>query len=182
MKEETPSVLFNSPNALIVAKPRGWEVHPRAGGPLEQTIAGWVVKQALVPPTVGELQVDRDRRASVLRPGVVHRLDRETTGALILAKTPEAYKFFKRQFRERTVRKEYFALVWGRMAEVRGSISFPIARVRGHPTKRRALRLRKEASGGRQWSAHTERVRVAEGAIGGFPVSLVRAVSLNGRI
>ena len=174
-----PSVLFENDYAVVVNKPRGWRTHERARerGP---SLARWLLLHRTGIGTE-ELQDDEERAASVLRPGVVHRLDAETTGVLILAKTPEAYKFFKRQFRERTVRKEYFALVWGRMAEVRGSISFPIARVRGHPTKRRALRLRKEASGGRQRSAHTEWVRIAEGVISGRPVSLLRVVPLTGR-
>jgi 23S rRNA pseudouridine1911/1915/1917 synthase len=64
------------------------------------------------------------------RPGVVHRLDRDTSGVLVLAKTQEAFLFLKTQFQNRTIEKEYRAFVWGVVREPHGTIDLPIGRSR----------------------------------------------------
>ncbi|GIW68526.1 MAG: hypothetical protein KatS3mg100_020 [Candidatus Parcubacteria bacterium] len=176
-----PQVLFEDADALVVAKPRGWRTHERAeeAGP---SLARWFLLREPSRAGVGELHLDAERKASVLRPGVVHRLDTETTGVVILAKTPPAYKFFKRQLKERVARKEYLAVVWGEMKERRGSIRYPLQHARGVRKRVALRRLPVEGPlprGAKE--AHTEWVLLGEGELEGKPVSLLRVVPLTGR-
>ncbi|MFK5283516.1 pseudouridine synthase, partial [Lacticaseibacillus paracasei] len=64
----------------------------------------------------------------VPRPGIVHRLDRETSGVLLIAKTQPAFEFLKKQFQDRKIQKTYHAFVWGRVKEDKGVIDRPIGR------------------------------------------------------
>jgi 23S rRNA pseudouridine1911/1915/1917 synthase len=62
------------------------------------------------------------------RPGIIHRLDKDTSGILVVAKTSVAHTRLSLQFKNRTIRKEYLALVWGQMEAMSGQITFPIGR------------------------------------------------------
>ncbi|RME30064.1 RluA family pseudouridine synthase [Candidatus Parcubacteria bacterium] len=176
-----PQILFEGADALVVVKPRGWRTHERAeeAGP---SLARWFLLREPSRAGVGELHFDAERKASVLRPGVVHRLDTETTGVVILAKTSPAYKFFKRQLKERTARKEYLAVVWGAMKEPRGSIRYPLQRARG---ARKRITLRRLPIEGQlprgAKEASTEWVLLGGGELEGKLVSLLRVVPLTGR-
>ncbi len=77
--------------------------------------------------------------APAFRPGIVHRLDKDTSGVLVVAKSPAAHEHLARQFRERTVAKEYLAVVRGRMPGSEGVIDRPIGR---HPRERQRMSVR----------------------------------------
>ncbi|MGE0009418.1 MAG: RluA family pseudouridine synthase [Candidatus Babeliales bacterium] len=110
-------VLFENEHFLIVYKPAGLIVHaPHLTTP-EVTLVDWLVKRY---EHIKDLGFDN-------RPGIVHRLDKDTSGIIILAKTLHAHNEFARLFRERGVHKTYYALVQGH-PERTGSINFPIAR------------------------------------------------------
>lgn len=120
------NILYEDAHCVVVDKPAGLMVHPdgRATGPF---LTDWVMAQ--YPETVGVGEHTRTPDGQpVLRPGIVHRLDRETSGALIIAKTPEAHAHLKAQFQDRTVSKKYLAFVWGEMAEEFGTITRSIGR------------------------------------------------------
>ena len=78
-----------------------------------------------------------------MRPGIVHRLDRETSGALIIAKNQDAFYFLKHQFKKQEVRKTYHAFVYGKVRNDDGLIDRPIARSRTNPVLWSATRGRK---------------------------------------
>lgn len=110
------AVAYEDADVLVVDKPAGVVVHPGAGHPdgtLVQALAGRVAG--------GEDPV---------RPGVVHRLDRDTSGLLVLARTPEAHAGLSEQVRARTMRREYLALVERRPPARSGTIDAPLGRDR----------------------------------------------------
>jgi 23S rRNA pseudouridine1911/1915/1917 synthase len=110
-------ILYEDEHVIVVNKPAGMVVHPGAG-----ISTGTLVNALLAhfPPIrhVGERE----------RPGVVHRLDKETSGALIFAKTDKAYKWLVRQFKSRELDKTYLALVDGHPPTPTGRIDAPITR------------------------------------------------------
>lgn len=116
-----PRILFENDHVLVIDKPSGLTVHSGAGvrGP---TLVDWLRKRY---PDITHVGDDPAQR-----PGIVHRLDREVSGVMVVAKTQEAFQHLKQQFQERTVEKEYLALVHGIPAQNRGTIDFPIARSR----------------------------------------------------
>jgi 23S rRNA pseudouridine1911/1915/1917 synthase len=119
--ESDIKVIYEDSIVLVIDKPVGLVVHASGRGE-QNTLTDWVLKNYPDIKDVGEKQ------AGVLRPGIVHRLDKETTGILIIAKTQEAFLFFKKQFQERNVSKVYRAFVYGAMKGDKGRVDRPIGR------------------------------------------------------
>lgn len=119
-------ILFENDRVLVVDKPQGMVTHPGAGnwsGTLANAVLGYL----------GEGQAARfapadGARPEVQRPGIVHRLDKDTSGVIILAKDPEALEALALQFRDRRARKQYLAIVKGELPAPKGSIDTLIAR------------------------------------------------------
>ena len=106
LPEDIPlDVVFEDAHLLVVNKPAGLVVHPGAGA----------TRGTLVNALLGRVR-DLSGVGGVLRPGIVHRLDRGTSGLLVVAKDDETHRALVRQFAGRTVEKEYLALVLGRPA------------------------------------------------------------------
>ena len=122
------SVLYEDSDVLVINKPAGLIVH-RDGKTKEASIADWVSKKYPKLKKVGE-PLKLSDGSVIQRPGIVHRLDRETSGALLVAKNQEAFLNLKNQFQKRKVSKVYNAFVYGTMREKRGLIELPIARSR----------------------------------------------------
>ena len=118
-------ILFEDGDLLIVNKPPGLVVHPGAGHAEGTLVHGLLAHSP-------RLAV----QGSPLRPGIVHRLDKDTSGALAIAKSERAYLNLVRQFKERGVRKQYLALVYGSPAQGEGEISSLLGR---HPTHRKKI-------------------------------------------
>ena len=74
----------------------------------------------------------------VLRPGIVHRIDKDTTGALIICKNDYSHNFIAEQLKEHTITRKYWGIVQGRFDETEGTIDAPIGR---HPTKRKEMAI-----------------------------------------
>lgn len=119
-------ILYEDEAVVVVSKPAGYMVH-RDGRRTEETIADWHVARVPSVRGVGE-PLELSDGATLDRPGVVHRLDAETSGVLVLAKTPEAFAHLKHQFHDRLVQKTYRAFVYGGLREPRGAIDRPIGR------------------------------------------------------
>ncbi len=116
--EDLPlDVLLVDDDFVVVNKPAGMVVHAGAGHS-----AGTLVNALL--HRLGKLSAGGD----ALRPGIVHRLDRETSGAMVVARNDRAHENLSEQFRSRNVRKIYLALVHGKMPRDSGSITLPISR------------------------------------------------------
>lgn len=133
-----PTVIFEDADMLVIDKPAGLLVH---AGPHshEPTVAEWFLARNPEAKGVGELQFFADG-SPIERSGVVHRLDKETSGVLVLAKNQYAYEHLKTEFHDRNAQKEYRAVVVGFMKEIAGRIEKPIGRSRSDARKRTAER------------------------------------------
>ena len=123
-------IVYQDRDLIVLEKPAGMVVHPAAGH-----ATGTLVNALLHHVD------DLSGVAGELRPGIVHRLDRGTSGLMVVAKHDEAHRELARQFREREVEKEYVALVWGRLQAGR-RVDEPIGRDPGN-RKRMSARARR---------------------------------------
>jgi 23S rRNA pseudouridine1911/1915/1917 synthase len=114
-------VVYEDDDVLVVDKPAGMVVHPSAGHPTGTLVHALLGRAASRNESLGSI-------AGVGRPGIVHRLDRDTSGLLVVAKTDAAQAALMRQFGEREVDKEYVALVRGQAPAARGRIEAPVGR------------------------------------------------------
>lgn len=119
-------IIYEDDDVLAVNKPAGVAVH-EDGRTQEETLTDWV--RSTRPGMVGVGEEMTLQNGTVIdRPGIVHRLDRDTSGILLLAKTQEAFLFLKDQFKNRKIQKLYHAFVWGELKEPAGTIDKPIGR------------------------------------------------------
>ena len=138
--EDLPlKILYEDKDVILVNKPKGMVVHPAAGH-----TSGTLVN-ALLFHCKGELSGIN----GVLRPGIVHRIDRDTTGVLIACKNDRAHNCLAEQLKEHTVTRRYRALVCGNIKEDEGTVDAPIGR---HPTDRKKMAVVR--SGGREAVTH----------------------------
>lgn len=130
MTSATPTipVLFEDDDILCINKPAGLMVHSD-GRSTEPTLVDWLAHERPEVRGVGE-PLTLSSGKTIERPGIVHRLDRDTTGVLLVAKTPSAFEHFKAQFKERLVTKTYVTFVYGRMKDDHGTIDRPIGKSR----------------------------------------------------
>lgn len=166
---------YEDADILVVNKPAGMVVHP-APGHSEGTLVNAILHHC---PDLAGIGGER-------RPGIVHRLDKDTSGVMVVAKHERALRYLQAQFRTRQVQKEYLALVEGKLTPQEGRISAPLGR---HPVdrKRQAV-ISPTASGGTRSREAVTGYRVEamfaaplhnDQGIGHF--SLVRALPLTGR-
>ncbi|MBD2184987.1 RluA family pseudouridine synthase [Planktothrix sp. FACHB-1355] len=138
--EEIPlDILYEDDNLLIVNKPAGLVVHPAAGHQ-----AGTLVNALLAHCPLAEI-------GGVHRPGIVHRLDKDTTGAMVVAKTDLAYQHLQAQLKAKTARREYLGVVYGVPKTETGTIVQPVGR---HPVDRKKMAVVPEEKGGRSAVTH----------------------------
>jgi 23S rRNA pseudouridine1911/1915/1917 synthase len=131
-----PEVIAETERWAVVAKPAGLVVHPD-GKTQEPTLCDWLVARYPSIVGVGE-PIARPDGSTIEKPGIVHRLDRETSGAIVVAKTQGAFEDLKAQFKDRRTGKRYLAFAWGNMAEDERNVNMPIGRSRGDFRKKRA--------------------------------------------
>jgi 23S rRNA pseudouridine1911/1915/1917 synthase len=118
-------ILYEDKDILAIDKPSGISVHPN-GRSKEKTITDWILKNYPKLKGVGEPIIFNEKEID--RPGIVHRLDKETSGILIIVKNKKAYEFFKKQFMNREIKKTYLAIVSGWVKNDHGIINKPIGR------------------------------------------------------
>lgn len=154
------TIVYQDANIIVVDKPAGLTVHPAPGHP-----RGTLVNALLaVCPDLGGI-------AGTLRPGIVHRLDKDTSGLMVVAKNDRAQRALSRQLKERMVHKTYLALVHGVPQPKEGLIEAPIGR---HPRNRKKMAV---VAGGREAST---RYRVREELQGGR-YALLEVEPITGR-
>jgi 23S rRNA pseudouridine1911/1915/1917 synthase len=147
--EDIPlDIVFEDAHLLVLNKPAGLVVHPGAGTP-RGTLVNALLRHVHDLSGVG----------GVLRPGIVHRLDRGTSGLLVVAKDDETHRALARQFAGRSVEKEYEALVLGIPAAKTGTIATPIGR---DPVHRQKMSIR--ATRGREARSDYRVVAAFDGA------------------
>lgn len=121
------SILYEDENLVAVDKPAGLLVHPESGDTQEETLTDWITKE--YPQLAGVGEPLRLRDGIVIdRPGIVHRLDKETSGVLVIAKTNESFTTLKTAFQEGGVTKEYALFCYGVPKERSGTIDRAIGR------------------------------------------------------
>ncbi len=120
-------ILFEDDDLIVINKPAGLTVHPGAGQ-REHTVVNALLSHCATLSGIGGKE----------RPGIVHRLDKETSGCLVVAKNDMAHRELSKQFAARTVEKIYLALVAGKLRKPAGLIEEKIGR---HPVHRRRMRV-----------------------------------------
>lgn len=143
LPEDIPLVVvYEDPHIIIVDKPAGMVVHPAAGN-YEGTVVNAILHHCKDLSGIG----------GVLRPGIVHRLDKDTSGLLVVAKSDKAHQELGGQFKRHEVRKTYKALVYGNPKEDEGIIDAPVGR---HPIDRKKMstRSRRSKEALTRWRVH----------------------------
>lgn len=133
-------IVFEDNDILVVNKPKGMVVHPAAGN-----YSGTLVN-ALMYHCGNSLSGIN----GVMRPGIVHRIDKNTSGLLMVAKNDNAHVGLASQIKEHSFKREYEAVVYGNIRDDKGTINLPIAR---HPVKRKQMAV---VNGGREAITHFE--------------------------
>jgi 23S rRNA pseudouridine1911/1915/1917 synthase len=127
--EDIPlDIVYEDGEVVVVNKPAGMVVHPAAG------VRGGTLANALA------FRFRTSDFGSSIRPGIVHRLDRDTSGLIVVAKTARAHESLSEQFRARTVFKSYAALVHGATKEEKGRVEQPVGRDARHRTRMGVVR------------------------------------------
>ena len=125
MKKEI-QILYEDEDIVAVDKPAGLVVHSD-GRTKEPTLSDWVLEHYPDTRDVGE-PIELSGGGEIMKYGIVHRLDRETSGVILVAKNQDAFLFLKRQFQDRKIKKVYRAIVYGNFKESRGTVDKPIGK------------------------------------------------------
>ena len=158
-KKPIPEIIYEDGDVMVINKPYGMLVHEDWTSGTEGTVVEWFLGRVPEAKGVGE-DTEKPDGTKLERSGIVHRLDRETSGVMILAKTLEAHSFLKSQFHDRLAKKEYRAFVYGRIHDKWGTINRPIGRKAGDFKKRSAERGAKGTL--REAVTHFGRIGVGE--------------------
>jgi 23S rRNA pseudouridine1911/1915/1917 synthase len=121
-----PQIIKETPNLLLINKPAGLVVHPD-GRTDEKTLCDWLFENFPEMAGVGEALELADG-TKIDRPGIVHRLDRETSGVMVVARNQETFEYLKTLFQNRKVEKKYHAFVYGNIKEDKFTVDEPIGR------------------------------------------------------
>lgn len=161
-------VIYEDKNCIVIDKPDGIVVHPDGRG-TEFTVSDWMRE---------EYNAFTDEEG---RNGIVHRLDRNTTGVLLLAKTSLAFNMFKRQFKAHSTRKVYRAIVEGRIKDDYGMIAMPLARAKSDFRKKTVVDLFTGDARGEEREAITRYKVLERVSHDGKPYSYVEVYPVTGR-
>ena len=142
-------IVYEDTHLIVIDKPAGLVVHPAAGNP----------DRTLVNALIAHCGDSLSGIGGVRRPGIVHRLDKDTSGLLVAAKSDAAHRGLARQFADHRLERSYSAVVWGVPSPTRGEIAAPIGR---HPVQRKKMAIL--AGGGKTARTHY-RVTKAFGGI-----------------
>ena len=121
------SIVYEDHNLLVINKPAGLIVHAKNATDNQPSVTSWVAENYPELENVGEPFIASG--TPLARYGIVHRLDKDTSGLLIIAKNNEAFLNLKKQFQDHTIRKSYKALVYGHPKNPSGIIDSPLGRI-----------------------------------------------------
>ena len=149
-KINEPELIYADDDIIVVSKPAGMPVH-EAKHSTDRTLTDWLLERFSEIESVGDVPADEAKAIHLYRPGIVHRLDKLTSGVMVVARNQESFLRLKELFQSRAVVKVYLALVCGRLKERRGTITGALGRLASSPTKmgilgaRGGIRMPKEA-------------------------------------
>lgn len=169
------TVLYEDATVVVIDKPAGLIVHSD-GRTEEPSVVDWVLARYPETENVGESWTSPQGEV-VPRPGIVHRLDRTTSGVMVIAKTTEAHAFLKAQFQNREVKKEYLAVVYGHPKEDRGRIEKEIVRIKSTPPRWGVSR----GTENKKRAAVTDWAVIRRFAVAGEPYALLSVMPKTGR-
>ncbi|MDJ0577493.1 MAG: RluA family pseudouridine synthase [Xenococcaceae cyanobacterium MO_234.B1] len=129
-------IIYEDAELIIINKPAGMVVHP-APGHYQGTLVNALLHHCDNLAGIGGVE----------RPGIVHRLDKDTTGAIVVAKSDRAHQYLQSQIKAKTARREYWGVVYGCPREEKGKIELPIGR---HPVERKKMAIVPVEKGGRE--------------------------------
>jgi len=129
LKKMIPKVIKKTKDYLIIEKPSGLLVHATSKDETD-TLVNWLVEKYPEVKKIADVE-SLKKRDKIFRPGIVHRLDREVSGLMLIALNQDAYDYYKQQFQKRIVKKEYTALVFGHLPQPKDLIEFEIGRRAG---------------------------------------------------
>lgn len=139
-------ILYEDAELLIINKPAGMVVHPSPGH-----THGTLVNALLWHCRIETGESTLSGIGGVQRPGIVHRLDKDTTGAICVAKSDRAHLHLQKQFHDKTARRDYWGIVYGAPKTESGTVHAPIGR---HPADRQKMAVVPEEKGGRRAVTH----------------------------
>ncbi|MBL4931040.1 RluA family pseudouridine synthase [Clostridium paridis] len=136
-------IIYEDKDVIVVNKPQGMVVHPAPGN-----YTGTLVNALLFHCK------DLSGINGVIRPGIVHRIDKDTSGVLVIAKNDQSHSFLSKQLKDHSMKREYIALVEGRVKDLKGTVNAPIGR---HPKERIKMAIVED---GREAITHYEVIEV----------------------
>ncbi|MBI2057575.1 MAG: RluA family pseudouridine synthase [Candidatus Yanofskybacteria bacterium] len=122
------SIVYEDKDFFVINKPSGIAVHKTHPKDPNKTLVDFILEKYPEIKNVGD-----DPK---IRPGIVHRLDKETSGLMTIAKTQSAFEYLKKQFQERKIKKTYLALVQGQLKNKTGTIDLPLGKIGTKQTTR----------------------------------------------
>ena len=170
-----PKVIYEDADIAAINKPAGLIVHPD-GKTKEPALTDWILKKWPSAKAAGE-SVHLSNGEVIERPGIVHRLDRDTSGVMLVAKTVRGFECLKKQFQDRTTQKKYLAFVHGVFEDDYGIIDRPIGRSATDFRKKSASR----GAEGEMRPAMTWYVVKGKAEADGHKVSLIEVEPKTGR-
>lgn len=130
-------IVYEDSDILVLNKPSGISVHPirdfSSPNGASKTLIEFVLDKYPEIKKVGDHSISEQQS---LRPGLVHRLDKETSGLILVAKNQKAFEYFKNLFKTRQIKKTYLALVYGQLKEKNGRIELPLGKIGTKQTTR----------------------------------------------
>jgi len=165
-EEISLDIVFEDDDVLVVNKPAGMVVHPGVGNPRHTLLNALAFYLNIVPDK------DSGEKTGFDRLGLVHRIDKETSGLLVIAKHEYALSHLAKQFYDHSSSREYFALVWGQPDPDKGTIDLPIGR---HPRFRQLFSTFQDRDQGKLATTHYETIEKM------YYVSLIKCKLETGR-
>lgn len=172
MNKKNVTILYEDDDVVVLDKQSGITVNKSDTTRYQDTVQDWAEKYLSITPR-SDLSIDDPERDFFNRAGIVHRLDKETSGILLIAKNPQVFLHLQSQFKERTVKKKYTALAHGRLKPEVGEIVLPVGRL---PWNRKQFGV---IAGGRPSETAYETIAVYKK--GGESFTLVRLFPKTGR-
>ena len=115
------SIIYEDKSILVLNKPAGLLTHPKHLQDKNESVVSWLLEHYPDIATVGD--------QPTLRPGIVHRLDKDTSGLIVVTLTKEGFEFLKKQFQTRQVKKMYMTIVYGDVKNNKGTIDLPLGKL-----------------------------------------------------